>query len=407
MSRSSESSAGPAVGVIGSRAVPHSGHVPGPSCTIWGSIGQVYVVPGGAGVAGAAPWPQQASAAGGPARYFAGSARNFATQCVEQKWYVVPACATEPAARAGSTVMPHTGSITPAGSGSGSRFREKVRPSAMGVPRDAPLYAARGGTPPQAASGRIVTVRPASPLAGAARRHIITHRQHGVPHQFPRRGHPRRAETDTNADARDPGRAPVEELRPRPGRERRVVRGPARRAGRLPRPQRRREVHDDAHPHHLPPRVQRLRPRRRVRRDVPVDGGPRAHRLPARERAAVPRDARQRVPATGRASRAFPASRPARPPRRPHGPAASRPAASSAPSRRGTASASGWPTPCSPPRPCSSSTNRPAASTPSRFSRPSRPSRTSAAGTRCCSRRTSCPRSRRCASGWSSSTRGR
>ena len=35
-------------GSIGSSAMPHSGHVPGPSCTISGCIGQVYCVPGGA-----------------------------------------------------------------------------------------------------------------------------------------------------------------------------------------------------------------------------------------------------------------------------------------------------------------------------------------------------------------------
>ena len=43
--------------------------------------------------------------------YFPGSAVNFSTQCWLQKWYVVPAWANEPAAVAGSTVMPQTGSI--------------------------------------------------------------------------------------------------------------------------------------------------------------------------------------------------------------------------------------------------------------------------------------------------------
>jgi len=37
------------LGIFGSSAMPHSGQVPGPSCTISGCMGQVYSVPVGAG----------------------------------------------------------------------------------------------------------------------------------------------------------------------------------------------------------------------------------------------------------------------------------------------------------------------------------------------------------------------
>ncbi len=50
---------GPAVGVIGSSAMPHRGQVPGPTCRISGCIGQVYFAPGTTGGGSAAPWPQQ------------------------------------------------------------------------------------------------------------------------------------------------------------------------------------------------------------------------------------------------------------------------------------------------------------------------------------------------------------
>ena len=83
--------------------------------------------------------------------------------------------------------------------------------------------------------------------------------------------------------------------------------GRPRRDRRLPRPQRRRQDDDHAHPHHLPAGHQRHRRGGRLRRDEPVDGGAPQHRLPARERAALPRDARRGVPATSApSSRASP-----------------------------------------------------------------------------------------------------
>ena len=161
-------------------------------------------------------------------------------------------------------------------------------------------------------------------------------------------------EFEHHDNARDQRPEPHQELRPDHGRGRHLLSGPARRTGRVPRPQRRGEIHLHAHPHDLAPRLQRLRVARRLRRDVPVDGGPQAHRLPARERAALPRDARPRVPrSTAPSSRASNAR---------GGPPVSttvwRSAASrksragcSARSRRVTASASASPMPCSPIRP--------------------------------------------------------
>jgi hypothetical protein len=43
-----------ALGVIGSSAMPQIGHAPGASRTIWGCIGQVHFVPGGASTIAAA-----------------------------------------------------------------------------------------------------------------------------------------------------------------------------------------------------------------------------------------------------------------------------------------------------------------------------------------------------------------
>ena len=59
---STSSSFGPssAVIVIGSSAMPHFGQEPGPSCTISGCIGQVYMAPGGAS---AGAWGTAAPAA--------------------------------------------------------------------------------------------------------------------------------------------------------------------------------------------------------------------------------------------------------------------------------------------------------------------------------------------------------
>lgn len=89
MSRSSESSSLPACGVIGSRAIPHFGQVPGPSCTTSGCIGQVHFDPAAAGDFGASCFaPQHDPSRAGlfePA-YFAGSELNFARQWRLQKW---------------------------------------------------------------------------------------------------------------------------------------------------------------------------------------------------------------------------------------------------------------------------------------------------------------------------------
>src|SRR6185503_11288853 len=85
---SSVSSAAP-VPAIGTSAMPHLGHEPGPTCKISGCIGQVYWAPlTGAGVVAVPDF----------ARYFAGSALNVSRQCVLQKWYVVPRCSNDPAA---------------------------------------------------------------------------------------------------------------------------------------------------------------------------------------------------------------------------------------------------------------------------------------------------------------------
>src|SRR5690348_16136668 len=90
--------------VRGSRAIPQIGHAPGPFRTISGCIGQVYVTPmAGAGAAGVE--------GGAPPVYLAGSARNFSRQRGLQKYHVLPPYSYDAAARAGSTVMPHTGSL--------------------------------------------------------------------------------------------------------------------------------------------------------------------------------------------------------------------------------------------------------------------------------------------------------
>ena len=53
-----------------------------------------------------------AGAAAFGARYFAGSAANFARQPAEQKWNTLPPCSMRCFEVAGSTFIPHTGSIT-------------------------------------------------------------------------------------------------------------------------------------------------------------------------------------------------------------------------------------------------------------------------------------------------------
>ena len=63
-----------AVGIIGSKAMPHFGQVPKPICTISGCIGQVYSAPGiSTGAGGFSP------------RYACGLAENFFKQPLPQK----------------------------------------------------------------------------------------------------------------------------------------------------------------------------------------------------------------------------------------------------------------------------------------------------------------------------------
>src|SRR5713226_2464475 len=103
------------VTVVGSSAMPQMGHTPGPLRTTSGCMGQVYVT-------SAAPTGDTARGAAGVATgacviaglspvYFSGSAWNFSRQCRLQKYHFFPSYSQEPAARAGSTVIPHTGSL--------------------------------------------------------------------------------------------------------------------------------------------------------------------------------------------------------------------------------------------------------------------------------------------------------
>src|SRR6266404_4522676 len=103
------------VTVFGSRAIPQMGHAPGPVRTISGCIGQVYVTstaPTGAATDGTAGVATGACAIAGLSPvYFSGPALNFSRQCRLQKYHFFPPYSYEPAARAGSTVIPHTGSL--------------------------------------------------------------------------------------------------------------------------------------------------------------------------------------------------------------------------------------------------------------------------------------------------------
>ena len=71
-----------------------------------------------------------------------------------------------------------------------------------------------------------------------------------------------------------------------------------RRDRRLPRPERGRQVDDPAHPDQLPAGHQRRRQGRRLRRHDESMEVRQQHRLPAAERADLPRDARRGVPGT-------------------------------------------------------------------------------------------------------------
>src|SRR5688572_1369745 len=68
------------LGTCGSRAIPHFGHEEGLSDTTSGCMGQMYLF---------APETETCFCSFFVV-YAAGSALNFATQCLEQKWYVVP-----------------------------------------------------------------------------------------------------------------------------------------------------------------------------------------------------------------------------------------------------------------------------------------------------------------------------
>jgi hypothetical protein len=105
-----------AAGASGSSAMPHFGHAPGPSLLTSGSIGHTYFtcasaeLIGAAGFAGAAPSCTSCGAGFG-ARYFFGSPSNFVAHPLQQKKYSLPPCSTRAAAFAGSTFIPHTGSM--------------------------------------------------------------------------------------------------------------------------------------------------------------------------------------------------------------------------------------------------------------------------------------------------------
>src|SRR5690606_16643157 len=80
MSRSSGLGPSPALGVIGSRAMPQIGQAPGPSRTISGCMGQVHLAPAGA-VGGAWTVPDAGS---GGLRYWPGFASNLLLQLALQ-----------------------------------------------------------------------------------------------------------------------------------------------------------------------------------------------------------------------------------------------------------------------------------------------------------------------------------
>jgi hypothetical protein len=94
-------------GSVASSAIPHLGQAPGfPECTS-GCMGQVYWLRAGAFVSE----PTATGAAPCEPSYLPGSASNFVRHPAEQKYQVCPACSTDAAASCGNTFMPHTGSI--------------------------------------------------------------------------------------------------------------------------------------------------------------------------------------------------------------------------------------------------------------------------------------------------------
>jgi hypothetical protein len=87
----------------GSRAIPHFGHTPGFSLRISGCMGHVKSPTVG--------WAFDSDAPPSMSRWALGSALNFWRQLGLQNQYVDPPWSTEPAALAGKTDIPHTGSF--------------------------------------------------------------------------------------------------------------------------------------------------------------------------------------------------------------------------------------------------------------------------------------------------------
>jgi len=91
-------------GRVASSAIPHFGQAPGFAESTSGCMGQVYW-------ADAAAFVSDTGAAACEPSNLPGSASNFVPHPAEQKYQVPPACSTDAAAFCGNTFMPHTGSI--------------------------------------------------------------------------------------------------------------------------------------------------------------------------------------------------------------------------------------------------------------------------------------------------------
>ena len=131
MSRSSGLSGGAAEGgPAGSSAMPQVGQGPGAISLTSGHIGHTHSVPG------------EAFSLARPESQPPGSASNLAAQEAWQKWKVLPPCVRDAAARAGSTVMPQTGSTAVSGvraMGRGRTERSLPAGSPIPVPRRGPF----------------------------------------------------------------------------------------------------------------------------------------------------------------------------------------------------------------------------------------------------------------------------
>jgi hypothetical protein len=116
MSTSSGFGASSSETVRGSSAIPQIGHVPGTARTISGCIGQMNSVfsldAGDAGALAAASGEGCAVVSARGSRNFAGSAMKRSRHRGPQKKYVLPSWSAFSFDVAGSTDMPHTGSIT-------------------------------------------------------------------------------------------------------------------------------------------------------------------------------------------------------------------------------------------------------------------------------------------------------